>query len=101
MDIEASLATNASMASVLSHVAELDRYPRWMPLVHAAERITGVEPPTWSVELRAKVGPFARSKRLRMQRTFFDSETKAGGNSHRVVFERREDDGRQHATWRR
>jgi hypothetical protein len=50
------------------------------------------EPPAWSVDLRGRVGPFARSKRLRMVRTTWDDDRLA-------VFERHEDDGRQHAPW--
>jgi hypothetical protein len=44
------------------------------------------------VELRARVGPFARSKRLRMVRTIFEPE-------RRVRFERIQDDERDHAQW--
>lgn len=69
-------------------IADLERYPRWMPLVHAVEVESSA---TWSVELRAKVGIFARSKRLRMTRT----EDAPG----RIVFERDEADGRSHSPW--
>ncbi len=72
-------------------VDDLDDYPAWMPLVHDVERLEG-EPPAWSVELRAQVGPFARSKRLRMVRTEFDAD-------RCVVFERVEQDGRDHSPW--
>lgn len=95
MDLEASLRTAATPADVLAFVAELDKYPRWMSLVHSATRVAGAPEPTWDVELRAKVGPFARSKRLRMVRTTFEV-----GDATRIVFERRETDGRQHAAWR-
>jgi hypothetical protein len=76
-------------------VDELTDYPAWMPLAH---RVAAVEPepdgrPAWEVELRARLGPFARSKRLRMVRTEHDP---AGG---RVRFERVERDGRQHSPW--
>jgi hypothetical protein len=46
----------------------------------------------WDVELRAQVGPFARSKRLRMVRTEHDVP-------HRVTFERSELDERSHSVW--
>lgn len=75
-------------AMVAPWVSDLGRYPEWMTLVHSAQSI---DDDTWDVELRAKVGVFARSKRLRMRRT---SHTAA-----KVVFERREDDGRLHAPW--
>jgi hypothetical protein len=46
----------------------------------------------WNVQLRGKVGPFARSKNLRMVRT-----VNIAGS--RVVFERKELDGRSHSAW--
>jgi uncharacterized protein YndB with AHSA1/START domain len=74
---------------VFAEVDDLDDYPRWMGLVHAAEsREAGV----WLVELRARVGPFARSKRLRMRRVELVMPTS-------VRFEREEDDGRRHGEW--
>lgn len=69
-------------------VDDLSRYPQWMPLVHTA---IPVGDGTWDVELRATVGVFARSKRLRMRRTVAVPD--------RIVFERDEDDGRVHAPW--
>ncbi len=59
-----------------------------MPLVFAA---TACGDGVWDVELRAKVGMFARSKRLRMRRTV-DSDSL-------YVFERDEEDGRKHSPW--
>ena len=59
-----------------------------MPLVHSADA-SGED--AWNVELRAKVGVFARSKRLRMKRTV-DSDSL-------YVFEREEIDGRRHSPW--
>ena len=50
---------------VFGFVDDLDHYPQWMGLVHG---VTRESESTWSVELRARVGPFARSKRLRMVR---------------------------------
>jgi len=69
-------------------VSDLARYPDWMPLVHSVEVL---DERTWSVELRAKVGIFARSKRLTMRRTVDDGV--------RIVFERDEPDGRSHSPW--
>ena len=48
--------------------------------------------PAWIVELQAQVGPFARSKRLRMVRTLHVPDRAAR-------FERAEIDGRSHAAW--
>jgi hypothetical protein len=78
-------------SELFSWVSDLVRYPRWLSLVSRAEAYAG-EPPAWSVDLRGRIGPFARSKRLRMVLTEFEP-------SHLAVFERREDDGRQHAAW--
>lgn len=86
---ESSVEVPVSAAAVAPWVSDLGRYPEWMPLVH--EAVPDGEH-LWRVELRARVGVFARSKRLRMHRTV------AEGN--RWVFERDEDDGRRHATWR-
>jgi len=47
---------------------------------------------TWMVELRARLGPFARSKRLRMVRRICEAP-------YCVVFERAENDGRSHSAW--
>jgi Polyketide cyclase / dehydrase and lipid transport len=90
-------------------VDDLARYPTWMRLVREAEPTGGaaVDPPAdampstdsstglaaaWIVELQAQVGPFARSKRLRMVRTVHLPNTT-------VRFERSETDGRSHAPW--
>ena len=98
MELSATLRTTATVNAVLEYVRDLDRYTEWMPLVHRAELESGSQPAAWSVELRARVGPFARSKRLRMVRTVMD----VGGvaSPARIVFERRELDGRAHAQWR-
>ena len=50
------------------------------------------ELPAWSVDLRGRLGPFARSKRLRMVRTDLVVPSLA-------VFERRETDERHHSYW--
>lgn len=85
----------ASPSALFAQVAALDRYPAWMRLVHAAEPIDD-DPsranPAWWVQLRARVGPFTRSKRLRMERTEFLPE-------QHVRFERVEHDERDHAEW--
>jgi hypothetical protein len=74
-------------------VATLDRYPGWMRLVHRVEELApDAGRPAWRVELRARVGPFARSKQLRMVRTVFEPGRVAR-------FEREQADGRQHAAW--
>jgi uncharacterized protein YndB with AHSA1/START domain len=87
-----SIDLAAAPGVVFEHVADLDAYPRWLPLVHRADRVDEDPDPAWDVELRARVGPFARSKRLRMERV-------AVVDSRLVVFERAEVDGREHARW--
>lgn len=83
----------ATPAWLFTQVESLDRYPSWMRLVH---RATDLEPDdgraAWWVELRARVGPFTRSKQLRMVRTEFEP----GG---RARFERIQHDDRDHAEW--
>jgi hypothetical protein len=83
----------ATPDGLFEQVAVLDNYPRWMRLVH---RVTPLDADddrlAWWVELRAKVGPFARSKQLRMVRTVFEP-------GRRVRFERIQHDDRDHAEW--
>lgn len=82
------MSVAAPLSAVLPHVNSLDEYPAWMPLIHSIEA-DGVD--AWIVELRAKVGVFARSKRIRMRRTT--------NTSSLIVFERDETDGRTHSPW--
>lgn len=84
-----SVLVPASPSVVFPFVVDLGAYPRWLPLVHAADPVGDA---AWVVELRARVGPFARSKQLRMEQTEVVPDVSA-------VFERSEVDGRQHARW--
>lgn len=88
MQYSSSVNIDVPRSQVIGYVSDLGRYQLWMPLIHAVEQISD---DVWSVELRAKVGVFARSKRLTMHRTFNSDE--------KIVFERRENDGREHAPW--
>lgn len=76
-------------------VDDLSRFPSWLDIVPAAVA-TDPHPddagPAWSVHLRGRLGPFARSKRLRMVRTVHEPD-------ERARFERVEHDGRSHAPW--
>lgn len=93
MKIDVALDVPAAPDDVWPHLALLDRYPPWMRLVHRVDAVDPIDAnPAWDVELRAKVGPFARSKRLRMART-------ACARGRFVRFERAEFDGRDHAEW--
>ncbi len=76
-------------------MADLDTYQHWLALVHRVEPAPAADDdggPAWWVTLRAKVGPFARTKRLRMVRVAIDPPDS-------VRFERRETDGRDHSAW--
>lgn len=94
MEIERSVVLAAPPAKVFVLVDDLARYPVWMDLVHEVTATTPDEQdrPAWDVELRANLGPLARSKRLRMVRTVHEP-------ARSVVFERAEVDGRAHAPW--
>ena len=92
MDVRASLEAPCTPAVLFTFVDDLSKYPAWVDLVHRADPIaeTGAE---WQVELRARLGPLARSKQLRMRRTLVD------GATHEAVFERHEVDDRRHSPW--
>ena len=75
-----------------SWVNDLGLYPQWLSIVPRAEVVAAEgDARAWAVELRAKVGPLARSKKLRMERV-------ADTPDH-VRFERRETDARDHSSW--
>ena len=93
MDVYASVDATVSAEQLFSKVADLTTYTEWLDIVHGAEVVSGLDgSPAWQVELRARLGPFARSKRLRMVRTTCDSP-------RLVIFERQECDGKQHSAW--
>ncbi len=90
--IAAELAAPASRVRAV--LEDLVTYPEWLDVVRRvepAEAASDDAGPAWWVTLRARVGPLARSKRLRMVRTVH-----APG---RLRFERAEVDGRDHAAW--
>ncbi|MFM2184117.1 MAG: hypothetical protein RJB61_2411, partial [Actinomycetota bacterium] len=92
--VHAAVDAPCDATRLFSLIDDLAIYPSWIELVHGASVDTpDRDGPAWRVELRARIGPLARSKRLRMVRT---EHRPADGT---VVFERRETDGRQHAPW--
>ena len=96
MDVTATLDAPCSPGELFELVSDLGTYPDWLDIVPRAMPADADGPngePTWTVDLRGRLGPFARSKRLRMVRTRNDAPTT-------VVFERRERDGRSHSAWR-
>ena len=89
MDVTAHLDAPHPASQVWAVVSDLGTYPRWLDIVPRADaRDDG----SWTVDLRGRLGPFARSKRLRMVR----AETV---EPSLVVFERSELDGREHSPW--
>jgi hypothetical protein len=94
MRIDRSVVLPGPPSVVFELLDDLGRYPQWMDLVHDVTELA----PTpdgrraWDVELRAQVGPLARSKRLRMVRTVHEP-------TWTVVFEREEVDDRRHSPW--
>lgn len=91
MDVHASLEAPCSADELFAFVDDLAKYPAWVDLVHRATPLDGAA--EWQVELRARIGPLARSKQLRMRRTTLDPV------GHAAVFERHETDGRRHSPW--
>lgn len=94
MNVSASMDAPASADRMFTVVEELDEYPQWMPLAHRVSRVADDDGArAWDVEIRARLGPLARSKRLRMVRRVHDPI------GRRVRFEREEVDGRRHSPW--
>jgi len=94
VDVTADLDAPCPPDTLFAWVDDLGRYPAWLDIVPRAEAAAPHpdDPgPAWSVDLRGRLGPFARSKRLRMVRTVHEP--------HRVRFERAEHDGRNHSPW--
>lgn len=94
MDVTATLAADVPVDALFDVVEDLGTYPEWLDIVSRAEptEVTDGEDAAWSVDLRGQVGPFRRSKRLRMVRTVCERPTV-------VRFERREHDGKRHSDW--
>ena len=94
MDLVASVEVPVSVEKLFDYVADLANYSSWLEFVHKVELVgeSTETNTTWLVELRAKLGVLARSKRLRMTRTLCE-------HPKVVVFERREQDSRRHSEW--
>jgi Polyketide cyclase / dehydrase and lipid transport len=95
MDLTAELLAPCDRDELFGWVGDLARYPEWLEIVPRAVP-TDPHPddpgPAWSVDLRGRLGPFARAKRLRMVRAVHEPP-------HLVRFERAEHDGRDHSPW--
>lgn len=95
MDVTASLEAPVAPEALFPWVEDLERYTQWLDIVPRAVPADGHPDdlgPAWSVDLRGRFGPFARSKRLRMVRT-------AHERPGHTRFERAEHDGREHSPW--
>lgn len=95
MEISETALTGAEPEALYDLVADLANYPGWLTIVARAETQTGPERDprgSWIVDLRGRVGPFARAKRLRMVRVVDQRPVL-------VRFERIEDPRRDHAPW--
>lgn len=95
MDRTISTNAPAEPTKVYEIVADLSTYEHWLSLIHHVEMADpgpGGDGVAWWITLRAKVGPFARSKRLRMVRVVDDAPKL-------VRFERQELDGKDHSAW--
>jgi hypothetical protein len=91
VDVTAELTAPCPPEVLYRCVADLGLYPQWLDIVPRAVPEEG-DDAAWVVDLRGRLGPFARSKRLRMVRTTEEAPAK-------VVFERQERDGRSHSPW--
>jgi hypothetical protein len=89
LDLSATLDAPCSPHELFEWVDDLDRYPSWHTIV---TRAVPDGEAAWIVDLRGRVGPLARSKRLRMARVTQEPDRLA-------VFQRTERDGRHHADW--
>lgn len=78
-------APRSAVAEVLT---DIGNYDRWLDFVERVEPCDG----GWIFTLRARIGPFARRKRLRVEET-------ANATADHVRLERSEQDGRDHAPW--
>ena len=94
MDLVASVEVPVSVEKLFDYVADLANYSSWLEFVHKVELVgeSTETDTTWLVEVRAKLGGLARSKRLRITRTLCE-------HPKVVVFERREQDSRRHSEW--
>lgn len=91
VDVTATLTAPCPPSQLLELVSDLSTYPNWLEIVPRAEPAGDGDRLAWMVDLRGRLGPLARSKRLRMVRTRCDESS--------AVFERQELDGRSHSPW--
>lgn len=93
MDLDArARLPGADPDVVYAVLADLATYPHWLTIVATAVPEPGAEG-AWAVDLAGRIGPFTKTKRVRMVRTDADPGART------VRFERQEQDGRHHNAW--
>ncbi|HUP69778.1 MAG TPA: SRPBCC family protein [Acidimicrobiales bacterium] len=95
MDFSASAPLTAAPDRVFVELADLGSYPEWLGLVHDAEPTATHDEdpgPAWWVDLGIVIGPFKKTKRVRMVRTELVTPKMAR-------FERMEHDEGKHPAW--
>jgi len=90
VDVSLEAELDVAPAAVLAEVADLPGYPVWHGMVKGVE----ADGDGWLVDLGARVGPFTRTKRVRMVRA--DDEGSAPGQ---VRFVRAEQDRTDYGEW--
>ncbi len=88
MEIKLDATLDAAPAAVLAEVGDLPGYPEWHGMVHRVE----VDGDGWLVDLGGRLGPFKKSKRVRMVRA-------ADEVPGQVRFVRVERDRTDHGGW--
>ncbi len=88
MDVTLGARIDAPPATVLAEVEDLPSYPSWHGMVHAVEP----DGDGWLVDLGGKLGPFTRTKRVRLVRA-------ESGVPGQVRFVRAERDRSDHGAW--
>jgi len=91
VDIRLEAAINAAPSAVLAEVADLSGYPAWHGMVKKVQ----ADGDGWLVDLGGRVGPFSRTKQVRLVR----DDTEENKSPGRVGFVRAEVDGKEHGQW--
>jgi hypothetical protein len=91
VDISLEATFDQAPSAVLAEVADLPGYPAWHGMVKRVEP----DGDGWLVDLGARLGPFTRTKRVRLVRAADEAE----GGRGRVRFVRHESDREEYGGW--
>ena len=91
MDVSLGAKIDAPPAAVLAEIEDLPGYPDWHGMVKKVEP----DGDGWFVDLGAKVGPFTKSKKVRLVR----APVEAGDDPGLVRFVRVETDREDYGRW--